>query len=254
MATGAGLLQAGPCCVNVSCTSSSSQNRVSGSLSVALPSYVKIDGSGMKFRERPGLLRGEEMMKALVTAPVVAGAAPRRFDAFEEPSASDWETEELTDENAPQSWDKQEISPEAGAIVLSSSSSTSLQSLSKDAAMGIILSAAGSTAGWTTGSGLEGPAYSMKKAASEMPGPILSKSPRRRMRVAFTCNVCGHRSIRAINPHAYTDGTVFVQCEGCDVYHKLVDNLKLFHELKGRIYRGYECLEVGFDQYYDFLG
>lgn len=31
------------------------------------------------------------------------------------------------------------------------------------------------------------------------------------MRVAFTCNVCGHRTTRAINPHAYTDGTVFVQ-------------------------------------------
>lgn len=89
MATGAaGLLRAGPCCVGVSCTSPSSQNRVSGSLSVALPSYVKVDGSGMKFRERPGLLRGEEMMKAFVTTPVIAGAAPRRFDAFEEPSAS----------------------------------------------------------------------------------------------------------------------------------------------------------------------
>ena len=81
----------------------------------------------------------------------------------------------------------------------------------QDAAMGIILRAAGSTAGWTTGSGLEGPDYSMKNAANDMPGPIFSKSPRRRMRVAFTCNVCGHRSIRAINPHAYTDGTVFVQ-------------------------------------------
>lgn len=84
-------------------------------------------------------------------------------------------------------------------------------SYKQDAAMGIILRAAGSTTGWTTGSGLEGPAYSMKMAGSEMPGPIFSKSPRRRMRVAFTCNVCGHRSIRAINPHAYTDGTVFVQ-------------------------------------------
>jgi hypothetical protein len=31
------------------------------------------------------------------------------------------------------------------------------------------------------------------------------------MRVAFTCNVCGQRTTRAINPHAYTDGTVFVQ-------------------------------------------
>lgn len=209
----------------------------------------------MKGRDRSGLLLRSGEDSKFLTTPVVVAAAPRRFDAFEEPSASsDWGTEKNADEIASQSWEKQEISPEAGAIVLSSSSSASLQSLSKDAAMGIILRAAGSTAGWTTGSGLEGPAYSMKMAGSEMPGPIFSKSPRRRMRVAFTCNVCGHRSIRAINPHAYTDGTVFVQCEGCDVYHKLVDNLKLFHELKGRIYKGYECFEVGFDQYYDFLG
>lgn len=47
---------------------------------------------------------------------------------------------------------------------------------------------------------------------------------------------------------------IMIQCEGCDVFHKLVDNLKLFHELKGRIYKGYECFEVGYDQYYDFLG
>ena len=45
-----------------------------------------------------------------------------------------------------------------------------------------------------------------------------------------------------------------MQCGGCDIFHKLVDNLKLFHELKGRVYRGYECFEVGFDQPYDFLG
>jgi protein import protein ZIM17 len=35
------------------------------------------------------------------------------------------------------------------------------------------------------------------------------------MRVAFTCNVCGQRTTRAINPHAYTDGTVFVQVYCC---------------------------------------
>lgn len=89
--------------------------------------------------------------------------------------------------------------------------SFNLKSGSQDVALGIVLQAAGSSTGWTTGSGLEGPSYSMEMAGSEMPGPIFSKSPRRRMRVAFTCNVCGHRTTRAINPHAYTDGTVFVQ-------------------------------------------
>lgn len=59
----------------------------------------------------------------------------------------------------------------------------------QDAAMGIIMRAAGSTAGWTTGSGLEGPDYSMQNAPKDIQGPIFSKLPRRRMRVAFICNV-----------------------------------------------------------------
>lgn len=54
--------------------------------------------------------------------------------------------------------------------------------------------------------------------------------PRRRVEVSFTCNACGFRSQRLINPHAYERGTVFVQCAGCDVYHKLVDNLSLIVE------------------------
>lgn len=120
--------------------------------------------------------------------------------------------------------------------------STSLQPLSKETAMGLVLKAAGGR-GWTTGSGMEGPAVSadpnentQMAEKSVYPWSLFTKSPRRRMRVAFTCGVCGQRTTRAINPHAYTDGTVFVQCAGCDVFHKLVDNLNLFHELKGSIY------------------
>ncbi|KAG6774774.1 hypothetical protein POTOM_022143 [Populus tomentosa] len=89
--------------------------------------------------------------------------------------------------------------------------------LSKDAAMGLVLSAA-SVRGWTTGSGMEGPSVpagaedgSNTEKVSTLPWSLFTKSPRRRMRVAFTCNVCGQRTTRAINPHAYTDGTVFVQ-------------------------------------------
>ncbi|XP_024376896.1 uncharacterized protein [Physcomitrium patens] len=253
MATGAVLLQVGTRYWGVdSCALHS--NRVCGFGTThehCSWSKLKVNGSReMKLRDRLGFLRSEKMK---LLSPIVGAASQRFDDAFEEPAYSDSETEAGASEVSPDSLDKEEISPEAGAIVVSSLS-TSLQTLSKDEAMGIILNAAGSTAGWTTGSGLEGPSYPMEEAANEMPGPIFSKSPRRRMRVAFTCNVCGHRSIRAINPHAYTDGTVFVQCEGCDVFHKLVDNLKLFHELKGRIYKGYECFEVGYDQYYDFLG
>ncbi|KAJ8618221.1 hypothetical protein MRB53_014407 [Persea americana] len=114
----------------------------------------------------------------------------------------------------------------------------SLSPLSKDAAMGLALSAA-SGRGWTTGSGMEGPSVPAgvengtgTEQVSTFPWSLFTKSPRRRMRVAFTCNVCGQRTTRAINPHAYTDGTVFVQCCGCNVFHKLVDNLNLFHEMK----------------------
>jgi len=113
----------------------------------------------------------------------------------------------------------------------------SISPLSKDAAMGLVVSAA-TGSGWTTGSGMEGPPTASKAGGagrpevSTLPWSLFTKSPRRRMRVAFTCNVCGQRTTRAINPHAYTDGTVFVQCCGCNVFHKLVDNLNLFHEMK----------------------
>nr|DAD19002.1 TPA_asm: hypothetical protein HUJ06_020465 [Nelumbo nucifera] len=99
-----------------------------------------------------------------------------------------------------------------------SNDGVSLSPLSQDAAMGLVLSAA-TGRGWTTGSGMEGPSIpagseseSNTDRISTFPWSLFTKSPRRRMRVAFTCNVCGQRTTRAINPHAYTDGTVFVQC------------------------------------------
>ncbi|XP_051205425.1 uncharacterized protein [Lolium perenne] len=110
----------------------------------------------------------------------------------------------------------------------------SVSPFSKDAAMGLVMSAA-TGSGWTTGSGMEGPPTAGgagRPEVSTLPWSLFTRSPRRRMRVAFTCNVCGQRTTRAINPHAYTDGTVFVQCCGCNIFHKLVDNLNLFHEMK----------------------
>ncbi|XP_060199882.1 uncharacterized protein LOC132628159 [Lycium barbarum] len=131
--------------------------------------------------------------------------------------------------------------------------------LSKDAAMGLVLSAA-NVRGWTTGSGMEGPpvpagseSESNTDQISTFPWSLFTKSPRRRMRVAFTCNVCGQRTTRAINPHAYTDGTVFVQCCGCNIFHKLVDNLNLFHEMKCYVstdFNPYPDNDIGF-KYFD---
>lgn len=54
--------------------------------------------------------------------------------------------------------------------------------------------------------------------------------PRRSLMVSFNCDACGTRTKRFVNRHAYERGTVFVQCAGCEAYHKLVDNLGLIVE------------------------
>lgn len=85
----------------------------------------------------------------------------------------------------------------------------------------------------------------------------LSSSPRRTMKIRFTCNACGFRTARAINPNAYATGTVFVQCEGCQVHHKLVDNLKLYHEMQGQVYTPPPFDKLPSEQWlggYDVLG
>ncbi|CAL9174502.1 unnamed protein product [Musa hybrid cultivar] len=56
------------------------------------------------------------------------------------------------------------------------------------------------------------------------------KLPRRNLLVEFTCDLCGERTKRLINRVAYEKGTIFLQCAGCQVYHKFVDNLGLVVE------------------------
>ncbi|KAF5195212.1 Zinc finger, DNL-type, Mitochondrial import protein TIM15 [Thalictrum thalictroides] len=131
----------------------------------------------------------------------------------------------------------------------------SLSPLSKDAAMGLVLSAA-TGKGWTTGSGMEGPSAPAETGTSNIstfPWSLFTKSPRRRMLVAFTCNICGQRTTRAINPHAYNDGTVFVQCCGCNVFHKLVDNLNLFHEMKCYVLPSFNYSELNGEVSFKYL-
>ncbi|XP_058106857.1 uncharacterized protein LOC131250586 [Magnolia sinica] len=65
--------------------------------------------------------------------------------------------------------------------------------MAEDAAMGLVLSAAAGGRGWTTGSGMEGSCYSKF-------------------------------NIRLV--------LSLLQCCGCNVFHKLVDNLNPFHEMK----------------------
>ncbi|KAL2468182.1 Zim17-type zinc finger protein [Forsythia ovata] len=156
-----------------------------------------------------------------IFSPKFKDSSPRRLIRFS--------TSPKNDGNGP---DFKPDSTDCSLVPILSSST-----LSKDAAMGLVLSAV-NVRGWTTGSGMEGPSVpagsesQSTERVSTFPWSLFTKSPRRRMRVAFTCNVCGQRTTRAINPHAYTDGTVFVQCCGCNIFHKLVDNLNLFHEMK----------------------
>ncbi|CAK9316815.1 unnamed protein product [Citrullus colocynthis] len=65
---------------------------------------------------------------------------------------------------------------------------------------------------------------------SDMGAAIDIKLPRRSLMVTFTCNQCSERTKRLINRLAYERGLVFVQCAGCQKYHKLVDNLGLIVE------------------------
>lgn len=67
------------------------------------------------------------------------------------------------------------------------------------------------------------------------------------MLIAFTCTICGQRTTRAINPHAYTDGTVFVQCCECNAYHKLVDHLNLFQETNCYLNSSFKYKGPGWD-------
>ena len=54
---------------------------------------------------------------------------------------------------------------------------------------------------------------------------IPSGNPRRTKRVQFTCNMCGATTTKMVNPHAWEKGTVFAQCSGCNVKHKLIGEM-----------------------------
>jgi protein import protein ZIM17 len=119
-----------------------------------------------------------------------------------------------------------------------------LQSLSQEEARSLILqSALLGIKEWKTARSEvhEVPTYSIQGPTScasdvdhllkKMPMPILYQLPRRRIRVAFTCTFCQQHNTRGINPHNYIDGTIFVQCRSCGVFH----NLKLFHMMEYQI-------------------
>jgi hypothetical protein len=46
------------------------------------------------------------------------------------------------------------------------------------------------------------------------------------------CIVAEGSSQRMVNPRAWNRGTVFLQCQNCQVWHNVVDNLKLVDEIR----------------------
>ncbi|CAK9254087.1 unnamed protein product [Sphagnum jensenii] len=72
--------------------------------------------------------------------------------------------------------------------------------------------------------------FSDSEHSSELKPQFDLNLPRRSLLVEFTCDACGTRTQRKINPYAYKRGTIFIQCAGCAAYHQLVDNLNLIEE------------------------
>lgn len=64
--------------------------------------------------------------------------------------------------------------------------------------------------------------------------------------VKFTCNVCDTTNIKRVSPRGWNAGTVLARCDGCEKVHKLIDNLKVFHELKGEPHLDTVYLEPSF--------
>ncbi|CAM6020258.1 unnamed protein product [Sphagnum balticum] len=170
---------------------------------------------------------------------VVQGAANPTAspdDAFEDPTTSG-------SGKSPKQVEAKKVS-HSNAHILVPPQCALLPSLSQEEARSLILqSALLGIKEWKTArsESHEVPTYSIQGPTScasdvhhllkKMPIPILYQLPRRHIRVAFTCTFCQQRNTRAINLQNYIDGTVFVQCRSCGVFH----NLKLFHMMEYQI-------------------
>ncbi|GMH45382.1 hypothetical protein BSKO_13339 [Bryopsis sp. KO-2023] len=61
---------------------------------------------------------------------------------------------------------------------------------------------------------------------------VIGRIARRTLLVSFKCDKCESRTDRMVNPDAWERGTVFVQCGGCEAWHKIKDNMNLIDEVR----------------------
>jgi len=101
----------------------------------------------------------------------------------------------------------------------------------------VLLAALGSSPALPLGEDADSPDFKLGSGVHK------GSSPRRTQPVKFTCNICKTETIRVVNPHAWKHGTVFLECSGCNIKHKAVDNLNLFHELSGPVFSKEESLQ-----------
>ena len=82
----------------------------------------------------------------------------------------------------------------------------------------------------TEGSAVEAPEAGGSGEKKLKDNQIQLPKVKRSAELSFTCNKCEHRTTRMVNPEVYKKGTMFVQCAGCEAWHKMVDNLGLIYE------------------------
>ncbi|WIA20155.1 hypothetical protein OEZ85_006005 [Tetradesmus obliquus] len=65
-----------------------------------------------------------------------------------------------------------------------------------------------------------------------IPLAAVNEGQRRTKMVMFTCNKCGGRSARLVNPVAWEKGAVFAQCQHCEVWHTLAAHPSIIEEIR----------------------